>query len=136
MDTPATPAEIDEARVLVLHIASHQRALGVSDVALVKRYPALGSARTWRTRLVAGAWGELRLEAWLAALRGVMNTIEAEPAPAGFQPGVPCSEIHRHIDEADRAQADGHWDVAIAHLAAARREVSRMEKELSEIPAP
>ncbi|HTJ78508.1 MAG TPA: hypothetical protein VL357_05890 [Rariglobus sp.] len=127
---PIGPAE---AQVLVLHIAAHQRALGLSDVAFVKRYPDLSSARTWRTRLIPGTWEEVRLNRWVPALRRVMAAIAAEPTPPA--PVDPSAKFNRHLAEAERAAAEGDFDVATAHLAAAKRGLSRLEKELSD-PIP
>lgn len=53
----------------------------LSDTALVRRYPALGSTKTFK-RILAGDLAELRIEDWLEKYRGVSGLIDAESAEA------------------------------------------------------
>lgn len=132
MDAHSQPALPHEITHLVFEIAAHQRALGLSDTAFVARYPVLGSVRTWRTRLVNGAINELRVEGWAPRLRQLVAAIEAEEKPAAPTTLDPIARIYRHLDEAALSQLEGHWDCAAAHLAAARREVARIDHEISQ----
>ncbi len=63
----------------------------LSDEALVRRYPALGSTKTYK-RILAGDLAELRIEDWLEKYRGVSNQIDAESA------GAATAEIYDDLE--------------------------------------
>jgi hypothetical protein len=132
MDAHSQPTLPHEITHLVFEIAAHQRALGLSDVAFVTRYPVLGSVRTWRTRLVGGAIDELRIEGWAPRLRGLVAAIEAEEKPAAPCVIDPIARIERHLDEGMRAHLEKDWALAAAHYRSARRAIEALEKEISD----
>lgn len=81
---PAPSAELDTARQLTFAATAirewqESRPTRLVDEALVKRFPALGSTKTYK-RLLAGDTAELRCDAWLTKYRGVLAQIDAEEA--------------------------------------------------------
>ncbi|WP_043588965.1 hypothetical protein [Geminisphaera colitermitum] len=124
-----TAADITNLAALVRELSVHQQALALSDAALVRRYPDLGSPRTWRGRLMAQAWGELDVDAWIVRLRSITDAIDTEPATPVHRPQDPCWLVKRHLAESERGLAERHYDVALAHLAAARRETDALLAE-------
>lgn len=79
IETPSTEAVIAYAQAIRDWQTS--RPTRLSDEALIRRYPALGSSKTYK-RLVAGDLDELNVEIWTERYRGVLNQIETEEANA------------------------------------------------------
>jgi hypothetical protein len=124
-----TANEIIDLAALVRELSVHQQTLALSDAALVRRYPELGSPRTWRGRLMAHAWGELDVPLWIARLCAITDAIDTEPATPIHRPQDPFWLVKRHLAESERGLAERHYDVALAHLAAARRETAMLLTE-------
>lgn len=76
-------SDADSLAVWVQAIRDWQlsRPTKLSDEALVRRYPALGSTKTYK-RILAGETGELRVDEWLKNYRGVWQQIESECSAA------------------------------------------------------
>lgn len=75
-----------KARALIISAQSirawqESRPTALSDEALVRRYPALGSTKTFK-RILAGDVAELRIEDWIVKYRTVSSLIDAEVSAA------------------------------------------------------
>lgn len=83
IDSPPTE-DTDTSRQLVAAATAIRdwqasRPTRIVDEALVKRFPALGSTKTYK-RLLTGDTAELRTEVWLGKYRAVLAQIDAEEA--------------------------------------------------------
>lgn len=123
-----------EASLCVERIAAHQRAHGLTDGAVVRAFPALGSVRTWR-RMAAQQWDTLPLEVWLPKLQEIVEQLGAgEAAPggaAGSQPTVPTAFVTRHLTEADRCRRERNLGLARSHCRAARLAIEEFQRSLT-----
>jgi hypothetical protein len=124
---------ITEAALCIERIVAFKAERGLSDVALVKHLPMLGSARTWSTRLAVSNWAEAPLDAWLPALRRAVAVIEGTPVvPRVLADALDLfTPLNRHLAEADRCRAEGFFQLALGHCAAARRELASVSARLS-----
>ena len=130
--------EITEAVVCVDRLTEHQRTHRLSDAAMVRAFPALGSARSWR-RLAAQDWGDMPLDVWLPrlqeavaqlngsagspALDSQLSTLSSEAALVPF--------VTRHLHEADRCRREKHLPLARSHCRAARQAIENFSRSLS-----
>jgi hypothetical protein len=95
-----------------------------------RRFPALGSARTWR-RMAAKQWDTLPLDVWLPWLQEVAAELdgrggEAMP-PAGT---VPTAYVSRHLAEAVRCRRENNLALARSHCRAARAAIEEFQRAL------
>lgn len=81
-------AQREEAQAVISRLAAYQKTAGLSDVRLVRQFPDLGSTRTWRQRLMAGAWDQLRPERTLKRLRRIATILDG---------GLPEAEFFRDL---------------------------------------
>jgi hypothetical protein len=84
----------DRGNIAVERIARHQKAMGLTDMALVSRYPGLGSAKTWRDRLCKGAWDEFgaKLDKWLRKLDAIVAEIDGTSPMCVFFEDLPFTK--------------------------------------------
>lgn len=62
---------------LIARVEAHQAELGIGDSPFVARYQSyLGSAKTWRDRLCARAWGEVAIPKYLERLSALVDRID------------------------------------------------------------
>ncbi|WP_414664877.1 hypothetical protein [Horticoccus sp. 23ND18S-11] len=123
--------EITEAAVCTDRIAEHQRAQHLNDASLVRAFPALGSARSWR-RLAAHDWGAMPLDVWLPKLQAVVAQLDGTP-PAGrvaIAEGAPTAFVTRHLTEADRCRRENSTSLARSHCRAARQAIEDFQRSL------
>lgn len=81
MNPENTTAPVLVAAALSIRAWQESRPVPMSDSALVRRYPALGSTKTYK-RILSGDLAELRIEDWEEKYRGVLGAIDAESAAA------------------------------------------------------
>lgn len=123
---------ITEASVCVERIAAHQAEFGLSDLELVRKFPLLGSSRTWRSRLAAEDWAAAPLDVWLPKLIAVVAKIEGRELEPETAPGaVPTACVSRHLIEADRCRREKHLPLARSHCRAARQAIEQFQRSLS-----
>ena len=75
----ATGAEALVNYALAIRDWQNTRPAKLSDEALIRRYPGLGSTKTYK-RILAGDVEELRVEDWTQRYRGVLTQIDTEEA--------------------------------------------------------
>lgn len=78
-----TPAE--QLFALARTIESWQGSRSLSDIKLLKAYPALGSTKTYR-KLVAGDASQLKVSDWLPKYEATWTLIQADIEAAGAEP--------------------------------------------------
>jgi hypothetical protein len=123
-----------EATLCVERLAEHQRTHGLTDGAVVRAFPPLGSVRTWR-RMAARQWDTLPLDVWLPKLREICATLgdagEATGAPAAPAAAVPTAIVTRHLAEADRCRRERNLGLARSHCRAARVAIEEFQRSLA-----
>lgn len=120
-----------EAGLCSEQIAAAQAALGLNDAAFVRKFPVLGSARTWR-RMRLKDWSNLPLDVWLPKLREVAATIgDAAGQPSAPGAGVPTAFVTRHLGEAEHCRRDGQLALARHHCRAARQAIEAYQRALA-----
>lgn len=85
---------------LVARMEKHQAALKLSDVRFAARYQRhLGSAKTWRDRLCARAWGEFggSLEKWVKKLSAMASEVEGTIDLTEFFEGLPIARYGQQV---------------------------------------
>jgi len=117
-----------EATLCVERIAACQREHSLSDVQLVRKFPRLGSARTW-SRLALKDWEACPLDRWLPALRAIVDQVEGRAA--GDAGGVPVTLVTRHLAEAERCRGEGLVALARGHCRTARRAIEDYQRSLA-----
>ncbi|MBI5770885.1 MAG: hypothetical protein HZA93_24115 [Verrucomicrobia bacterium] len=133
--------ETTEAALCVERIVAFQAEHSLSDVELTRRFPELGSARTWRTRLAAQQWEEAPVATWLPRLQAVVAKIEGraeagEVAEGGLLAGVPTAFVTRHLTEADRCRREANFPLARSHCRAAAQAIKTWQRNLTAASAP
>lgn len=124
-----------EAGLCSEQIAAAQAALGLNDAAFVRKFPVLGSARTWR-RMRLKDWSSLPLDVWLPRLREVAASIEPrgslDSQPSALNSGsVPTAFVTRHLGEAEHCRRDGQLALARHHCRAARQAIEAYQRALA-----
>ena len=93
MDTKDTKdtqdPRIAEAVGIVARLEDVQRTRKLSDRQLVEEYPEIGSAKTWRQRLLAGNWGDLNIDRIVGKLRRVAQILDGGTPDEIFYPDAP-----------------------------------------------
>jgi energy-coupling factor transporter ATP-binding protein EcfA2 len=81
--TDLTTSTGDQLVQLAQNIRDWQaaRPTKLSDEALIRRYPSLGSTKTYK-RILSGDTDELRVDEWIGKYTSVLNQIDAEAADA------------------------------------------------------
>jgi len=120
-----------EAALCMERLAEHQRVNGLTDGAIVRAFPALGSVRTWR-RMAARQWDTLPLDVWLPKLREICAEL-GDGNGAGDVPAaaaVPTAIVTRHLTEADRCRRERNLGLARSHCRAARVAIEEFQRSL------
>lgn len=111
-------------------LTRYQQEQRLSDAAMARRCPELGSARTWR-RMVNGQWADLPLDTWAPRLQAAVASID----PAGDLPSTvlrpPLAEVTRHLTEADHCRREGNLPLARSHCRVARRAIEDYQRALA-----
>jgi hypothetical protein len=85
-------AELD---AMVARIATMQSERSLSDAKLLNDYPDIGSAKTWKDRLLARKFNELNLERWHRKLLRVCTILDGGSPEEDFFPDLPFAEEMR-----------------------------------------
>lgn len=128
--------ETTEAALCIERIAAYQNEQHLSDVELVRRFPALGSSRTWRARLAPQNWAEAPVSVWLPKLQAVVAKIEGRNVPPAGAPlslviGTPLSLVIRHLGEAEACRRENNLPLARSHCRAARQAIEQFQRTLT-----
>ena len=98
---------LEEIRAIVARLEDVQRSRKLSDRQLVDEYPDLGSTKTWRQRLVAGAYGDLNLDRLLGRLRRIGQTLDGGTPDEVFYADSPfASEMRARLGQLERQTTD------------------------------
>lgn len=107
MDTTRTTDPREEIRGIVARLEDVQRTRKLSDRQLVDEYPDLGSTKTWRQRLVSGAFGDLNLDRLLGKLRRISQILDGGTPDEVFFPDSPfASEMRARLGQLERQTTD------------------------------
>lgn len=107
MDTNRTTDPREEIRGIVARLEDVQRTRKLSDRQLVDEYPDLGSTKTWRQRLVSGAFGDLNLDRLLGKLRRISQILDGGTPDEVFFPDSPfASEMRARLGQLERQTTD------------------------------
>lgn len=89
MDTTTKAALLDKGRAIVARLVEIQRNRKLSDRRLIDEYPDLGSAKTWKERLVTGTFEGLNLERTVAKLKRIEAILDGGSPDELFFPDSP-----------------------------------------------
>jgi DNA transposition AAA+ family ATPase len=109
--------DADELRSLVLKVRDYQLARKLSDNALVKKFPGLGSSKTY-TRILDNDLAELNLERQLANYRAVVALLEAVVDDDAdreelYDDLTPCLQLRRVLLETMRESGNARVVVVV-----------------------
>jgi len=128
--------ETKELESMIARVAAVQTERGLSDSKLVETFTELGSAKTWRDRLVPHSWGELNINRWHVKLARVCTILDGGTPDEDFYKDMPFAvEMHSRLVQLERATNDrrilvclapnGTGKSAFARWAVAQRRTSR-----------
>lgn len=104
-----------ECDAMVARIAAVQNERKLSDAKLVNEYPEIGSAKTWKDRLLARNWKELNLERWHRKLSRVCIVLDGGSPDDDFLADLPFAiEMHARILKLERQTNDRRILVCLA----------------------
>ena len=110
-----TTEQIAEARVTIKRLEAYQRSAKLSDTALVRQYPYLGSTKTWRQRLLGEAWEGMHPERTLQRLRRIAAVMDGGLPDAEFYSQLPFTqELAKRIRLLEEQTTDRRVLVALA----------------------
>jgi nitric oxide reductase large subunit len=118
-----------DATLSLERIIAHQKAHALSDVEMVRKFPLLGSARSWG-RLAALDFTAAPLDKWSEAIQQVFAEIEGRSPIAVATADAPISLVGRHLAEADRCRREGHIALAKGHCRTARQAIEQYQRQL------
>ncbi len=109
-----TNEQKSEAAALVKRLETYQLSARLSDGALLRQFPDLGSTKTWRQRLMAQAWDTMRPDRTLARLRRIGIILDGGLPDVEFFPDLPCvKELNKRLGMLERQQTDRRILVAL-----------------------
>lgn len=107
--------QIAEMDTMIARIAAVQTERGLNDTALIAEYPDIGSAKTWRDRLLCRNWEELNLARWHGKLTRVCTVIDGGSPDDNFYPDLPFArQMAAQVMALERQTNDRRATVVLA----------------------
>jgi len=115
-DTKQTEqTRIEELDAMIARIMAIQTERSLGDSSLIAEYPDLGSAKTWRDRLIPRAWDQINLHRWHAKLTRVCTVIDGGSPDDDFYPDLPFArEMAAQVMALERQTNDRRVAIILA----------------------
>jgi len=112
--TETTEARLEKMRAIIRRLAEYQEAARLPDTRLVQQFPELGSAKTWRHRLLADNWSSLNIERWHARLLRIAAVLDGRLPDQDFYLLPFTRAVKAYVEALERTRSDRRIAVVLA----------------------